>query len=47
MKKKKQKSYCLRCGVEKVKGFWELGCKSWGDYYKRHLWKKPCGTEVK
>jgi len=31
---------CHRCGIEKIKGFYELGCKPWGKYFKYHLWKK-------
>lgn len=35
---KKKLPFCLRCGIDKKKGFWELGCSSWGTYYKRHIW---------
>jgi hypothetical protein len=35
---KKQKPYCLRCGIDKTKGFYEGGCSNWGTYYKRHIW---------
>lgn len=38
-KDEKEKPMCYRCGVSKVKGFWEGGCSSWGTYYKRHIWK--------
>lgn len=30
--------FCMRCGMDKKKGFWESGCSSWGIYYKRHVW---------
>lgn len=30
--------FCMRCGVDKKKGFWEGGCSSWGTYYKTHVW---------
>jgi hypothetical protein len=30
--------FCMRCGIDKKKGFWEAGCSSWGIYHKRHVW---------
>lgn len=32
---------CLRCGIEKklVKQEGSVGCKSWGKYYKKHIYK--------
>lgn len=33
-----EKPFCLRCGREKIKGFYEGGCSAWGSSWKRHLW---------
>jgi hypothetical protein len=32
---------CLRCGIDKrlVKKEGSNGCKSWGKYYKKHIYK--------
>lgn len=35
---KKAVPFCMRCGVDKIKGYYELGCKSWGIWQKRHVW---------
>jgi hypothetical protein len=35
---KKQVPHCLRCGIEKRKGFYEGGCSSWARKYERHFW---------
>ena len=35
---KKPIPHCLRCGIEKRKGFYEGGCSHWGKYYPRHYW---------
>ena len=41
--KSKRHYYCLVCGIQKIKGFWEGGCNSWGKHWEKHLWR--LGTE--
>lgn len=37
---------CLRCGERKQKGFYELGCKVYGTYYKKHLFSTKQRSKV-
>lgn len=37
-KESKKHYYCLRCGIQKIKGYWEAGCKAYGRYYEKHMW---------
>jgi hypothetical protein len=35
----KKHFYCLRCGIQKIKGYWENGCSAWGSNFDKHIWK--------